>query len=130
MATHRVSRGRESQKFVADYLHSVFPEAESIAASLPGRDILKTPGWAIEVKATEKFSPTEFLAQADRNCGEDIPLVVYRPRGYGREKMAKWVVVMSLERVRSLIEYIQALEDVNARLANLPNSADPAPLRS
>lgn len=112
MATSRVRRGRESQVLLADYLRQQFPQAESLAASLPGKDIKNTPSWAIEVKATKDFNPTEFLKQAQANAGMDWPLAVYRPRGYGPEKMDAWVAMMPLRYMRELVSYVQKLEAV------------------
>lgn len=110
MATARVSRGRASQQIAAEFLWPVFPEAEGIAASLPGRDILKTPGWAIEVKATREFNPTAFMKQAMANCGDDWAFSIYRPKGYGEAKVSEWIALTTLGEMRHLIARIQELE--------------------
>lgn len=41
-------------------------------------DLLGTPGIAIEAKRVEKINPTEFMAQAVKNCGNDLPVVITR----------------------------------------------------
>lgn len=41
-------------------------------------DLTGTPGIAIEAKRTEKFSPTEFMKQAVKNAGLDMPVVINR----------------------------------------------------
>lgn len=110
MATNRVSRGRKSQELAAIFLHPVFPDAAGIAASLPGRDILNTPGYAIEMKATKEFNPTTFLKQAAKNAGTDVPFAIYRPKGYGPEKVDQWVTMTTLGTMRGIIERIQQLE--------------------
>jgi hypothetical protein len=122
LATARVSRGRKSQQIAAEFLHPVFPEAEGIAASLPGRDILKTPGWAIEVKATKEFNPTAFMKQALANCGDDWAFSIYRPKGYGEAKVSEWIALTTLGEMRGLIDRIQQLE---ARVAELPDRTNP-----
>jgi hypothetical protein len=95
MTNGRVTRGRQTQNLAAAYLRGVFPDAESVAASLPGRDIKNTPGLSVEVKATTKGDLTGALRQAVRNGGDaEIPLVVWRPVGYGPERIADWVVAV------------------------------------
>lgn len=121
MANSRVQRGRASQQIAAEFLHPVFPLARGIAASLPGRDILETPGYAIEVKATKDFSPTAFMKQATKNSKGDWPFSIYRPRGYGPEKVELWVAMTTLGEMRGLIARIQELE---ARVAKLSDQSD------
>jgi hypothetical protein len=121
LATGRVSRGRKSQQIAADFLRPVFPEAEGIAASLPGRDILKTPDWAIEVKATKDFNPTAFMKQAMANGGDDWAFSIYRPKGYGEAKVSEWIALTTLGEMRGLIDHIQRLE---ARVAKLSDRTD------
>ena len=88
MTNSRVSRGRKTQQIAAEYLQSVFPNAESLAASLPGKDIKNTEGWAFEVKARRGFSPAEWLKQAKKNAIADVPVVIMRPDGYGEARIA------------------------------------------
>lgn len=112
MATARVSRGRKSQQIAADYLKPVFPDAASIAASLPGKDILNTEGWAFEVKARRGFSPAEWLKQAKKNAVADVPVVIMRPDGYGEAKVADWITFLSLEDFRYMLLDLQCLSRV------------------
>ena len=121
MPTSRVSRGRKSQDIAATFLHPVFPEARGIAASLKGRDILETPGFSIEMKATKEFSPTAFLRQAAKSANGDVPFAIYRPRGYGPEKVDQWVAMTTLGTMREIIERIQQLEQ---QLSSLSDRSD------
>lgn len=123
MATNRarVSRGRKSQEIAADFLRTVFPRARGIAASLPGRDILETPGWALEVKATKDFNPTTFMKQAMANSGDDWAFSIYRPKGYGEAKVSEWIALTTLGEMRGIIDHIQQLE---ARVAELELQAE------
>lgn len=41
-------------------------------------DLIGTPGIAIEAKRVEKINLTEFMAQAVKNCGNDLPVVITR----------------------------------------------------
>lgn len=104
MATSRVTRGRHSQKLLAQWLvgHG-WAGAESVPASLPGRDILGTPGLAIEVKATKVADLPGAMRQAVKNAKGDLAVVVYRPAGYGPERMADWLCVFSLRDATELL---------------------------
>lgn len=107
----RVSRGRKTQVIAADYLKPVFPEAESLAASLPGKDIKNTPNWACEVKARREFKPTEWAKQmSERDRDDEWSICIMRPDGYGPERVQKWLTFMLFEDMRALIGYVQRLE--------------------
>ena len=41
-------------------------------------DLIGTPGIAIEAKRVEKINLTEFMTQAVKNCGNDLPVVITR----------------------------------------------------
>lgn len=98
MTNGRVTRGRQTQVLAANYLKIIFPDAESVAASLPGRDIKNTPGLSVEVKATTKGDLTGALRQAARNGDEfDKPFVIYRPVGYGPERIHDWLVAVRFQ---------------------------------
>jgi hypothetical protein len=105
MATHRVSRGRISQVWVADLVAERLGfDATSNPASLPGKDILGTPGLSIEVKATGEFDMLAALRQAEANAEEgDVPMAVYRPRGYGEEKLDYWPLIIRLSDMLALL---------------------------
>lgn len=86
----------------------LFPEAEAVAASLPGKDIKNTPGWSVEVKARRGFDPVAALRQAQSNAGwTEIPVVVIRPNGVGEANIRKWIVCMYLDDFEYLAEAIQ-----------------------
>ena len=110
MTSSRVSRGRKTQQIAAEYLQSVFPNAESLAASLPGKDIKNTPGWAFEVKARRGFSPAEWLKQAKKNAIADVPVVIMRPDGYGEARIADWITFLSLEDFRYILLDLQRMD--------------------
>lgn len=97
MASARVQRGRQTEEMVAQYLReSGLVHAERRPASLPGSDIMGLPGVDIEVKATRDFSPTAWLAQQRaRAKDDDLSVVIYRPNGYGPDKIHLWPAIMS-----------------------------------
>lgn len=105
MPTARVSRGRATQEMVAQWFrdHGA-PNAKSRPASLPGTDVYDVPGLAIEVKARADESITTWLKQAVKNAGGDLPFVVYRPNGYGPERINEWPVILRLEDFTELLQ--------------------------
>lgn len=98
-----MSRGRESQVFAANYLKPVFPDAESLAASLPGKDIKNTGEWAFEVKARRAFNPAEWSRQASKYDDGKWHACIMRPDGYGEAKVGQWLVFMTFEEFRTLL---------------------------
>lgn len=99
----RVMRGRKTQQLVAEWFRrNGWPKAESRAASLPGIDIMHMPGLAPEVKATPG-DVTGALSQAVRNGKGDLPFVVWRPNGYGPERIKDWPVVIRLDDFTGLL---------------------------
>ena len=105
MANARVSRGRRTQEMVAEWFRNHgWHQAKSRPASLPGVDIYDMPGLAPEVKATAGQDFTGALRQARANADGDIPFVIYRPKGYGPEKIGQWLVVFDLETATYLLK--------------------------
>lgn len=101
-------RGRKSQDYAAAYLNRVFPDAVSIAASLSGKDILNTPGWALEVKGRREFLPTQWSKQMTKNeLPDEYSACIMRPDGYGEAKVGEWLVFMTFKEFRDLIEELQ-----------------------
>jgi hypothetical protein len=111
---------------VADWFKKagVFPDASSNPASLSGKDILDTPGYACEVKARREFSPKEWAKQAAKNAADgELPFVVMRPDGLGEESVAQFLAFMTLDRFTWMVNRIQALElELNGILAELDDA--------
>lgn len=105
-----MSRGRDSQRIAAEYLKPIFPDAASIAASLPGKDILNTPGWSFEVKGRRDFKPTEWSKQASKYGTNEWHACIMRPDGYGEAKVGQWLVFMTFEEFRDLVERFRMYE--------------------
>lgn len=118
MTDSRVSRGRKTQVLVAEYWQEsgTFPDAVSIAASLPGKDILHTPGFSVEVKGRTRFNPLEWSRQAAKNAGTDVPVVVMRPNGLGEKSVGNFLAFMTLEKFTELVNRIHVLENLNEEL--------------
>jgi hypothetical protein len=111
MANGRVARGRASQGIIAEFLRSVWPRAESKAAFLPGVDIENTPGWRVEVKGTRDGTLTSAIKQCESHGGKGTPIVIWRPDGYGKERVGEWLVVMRLHEFRNIAYSTRPRED-------------------
>jgi hypothetical protein len=91
----RKARSRQTEKHAAAYLQYIFPQAEAVASSLSGKDILNTPGLAAEVKSRRDLDLTAWLRQAEKNASpEELPVVIHRPDGFGVESVDTWPVTM------------------------------------
>lgn len=91
----RIIRGRETQEILAEDLrHNGAPDAEAVPSARRGRDILKVPGLAIEVKARADFQPLKWIRQAVKNAKGDYPIVVFRCNGQGPQHVDEWPVIM------------------------------------
>jgi hypothetical protein len=78
------------------------PFADAVGAGQNGKDIKNMLGLAPEVKATPGDN-TGALKQAVKNRGNDLPFVVWRPNGYGPERIAEWPVFFTLEDATRLL---------------------------
>lgn len=104
MATARVRRGRTTQALVAQWFAARgWPQAESRAASLPGEDVLGMGDVSIEVKASSRFNLIAALRQSKTNANGKLPLVIYRPDGFGEAAISDWLVAMRLEDATHLL---------------------------
>jgi hypothetical protein len=106
VATRKVrhERALKTQALLANLLRERgYPHAESVGSGRPGRDVLNTPGISVEVKATAGTPTVEALKQAERAAADDVPMVVYRPPGFGPEKILDWPVTMRLSVVLELL---------------------------
>jgi len=105
-ATRR-RRGPETERWVCAYLKKIFPFASTKGGSSPGRDILNTTGFSIEVKARAGFNPLAWLKQAKKNsCEHEFSVVIFRPNGMGEAQVGSFGVIMTLSDFRDLVEAI------------------------
>lgn len=95
----RQNRGRESEFIVARLYQRYGAQfAEAIPKFLPGKDIKNVPSLAPEIKSAKDFQPLAWTRQAAKNAGlNEIPVVHYRPNGYGEAKINDWPVIMRTE---------------------------------
>lgn len=90
-------RGNRAPAWVADYLRAWFPNAEPTPNSRPGRDVLGTPGIAIEVKTGAEWRAT-WLKQAAKYASDgELAWLVYLPPGLGERQVRRAMVIVPLE---------------------------------
>lgn len=90
----RKHRGYATQALLAADLRDsgVFPYATDAGAGRQGKDILNTPGAAIEVKARAGFNPAADMRQAAANAADgETPIIVCRLNGQGPANIDAWV---------------------------------------
>ena len=101
MSTARVRRGRATQAIAAKFLNERgWPQAEPVEPFYPGRDLKHMGRLSVEIKATAASPFPSALAQAARHVkssiaeGTDLPVALWRPDGYGPERVAEWVLAL------------------------------------
>ena len=96
-------RWSETQHAAAAYLRDRgWPYAEPVGNGRPGADVTGTPGLSVEVKAlSDDRRPAAMLKQAAKRAG--LPVVIYRPPGYGPANVAEWPCILRLEDVANLL---------------------------
>lgn len=89
---------------MADYLRDIWPDCSPPEASMPGKDLRNTPGFAFEIKARSRFEPLAFVRQASKNALlDEKPLVVVRMTGQGEASIGSWLAFTPLLHMRDLI---------------------------
>jgi hypothetical protein len=103
-AQSRKHRGYATQRLLASWFRRRgHPFATAIGAGESGIDIRYMLGLAPEVKATSKGDLLAALRQATANRGKGLPFVIWRPNGYGPERIGQWVVALTLEDASKLL---------------------------
>lgn len=101
----RKTRSRETEKAVAEALRGLYPDANAVPSALPGKDILNTPGLAVEVKARRNLDLPAWCRQSAKNAADgELPVVVSRPDGFGPASIGQWPVIITMESFLWLLE--------------------------
>ena len=105
---HRKARGMQTQRIAAERLRPWFPYATPRGAGEAGTDLLHTPGFAIEIKATSRDPLQAALRQAAANAAPgELPVVLWRPNGLGPERAGEWVAALTLDTLTRVIGLLQ-----------------------
>ena len=93
----RKARGMRTQRVLAEYLIDKFPACYPAGAGESGKDIRRTPGYSIEIKARSRLDIKGGLKQAAANCDEgEAPVLIVRLNGQGEKNVDEWVVIQRL----------------------------------
>lgn len=101
--TTRKARARRTEQLVTVELRTLFPFAHQVSSAASGRDVLETPGIAVEIKARRGLDLPGWLRHARRNAGPDLPILVVRPDGMGETTVADWPATLRLEDLIALL---------------------------
>lgn len=108
MTNHRKARGIATQALIAEDLRNegIYPYATDAGSGRPGKDILNTPGAAIEVKARAGFEPVSSMKQAKKNAAEgETPIVVCRMNGQGPAHIDEWIAFMPWSEMKEYLRW-------------------------
>lgn len=93
----RITRGRATAQAAAAWFRdNGWPYATAKTGADTGQDIDNMPGLSGEVKATDSMPLLAALRQAKRNAGGALPFVLWRPNGYGPERIGEWVMAFTV----------------------------------
>jgi hypothetical protein len=90
-------RGNRAPGWVAEYLRPWFPTAEATPNSRKGRDLLGTPGIAIEVKTGAEWRAAWLKQAAGYAADGELAWLVYLPPGLGERSVNRAMVIVPLE---------------------------------
>lgn len=95
----RRQRGRDSEKYVADYLvRQGFITAHVTSMAASGSDVLGIDGVDFEVKARAGIPISETMAQLKRRRKETgLGVGVLRMNGQGEKVVGDWVAILTFD---------------------------------
>lgn len=97
------NRGNRAPHWVAAYLRPWWPDIEPTPNSRKGRDLLGTPGTAIEIKTGAEWRSAWLKQAAGYADDGEVPLLVYLPPGLGEKHVADSMAIMPLRVVMPLL---------------------------
>jgi hypothetical protein len=97
------NRGNRAPHWVAAYLRPWWPSAEPTPNGRPGRDILGTPGAAIEIKTGVEWRHA-WLKQAASYAGDgEVAILLYLPPGVGEKHVGEAMTILPLRVIMPLL---------------------------
>ena len=117
--TNSRRKGAEGERDAAHALTEVYGcpcrRGQQFAGGPDSPDVLGVPGLHFEVKRTEKFSIYKAMAQAIRDAGDRVPVVLHRNNG------GEWLHVMRLADTRNYLDAAVAAIDGEPTTADAVN---------
>jgi hypothetical protein len=98
------AKGKRAAAWVAAYLRRWYPSAETPpSSSSSGRDVLGTPGLAVEVKTGARWSHKWIAQAAGYAEASEVYVVVYLPPGCGERSVADALAVLPVRCLMPLL---------------------------
>lgn len=95
---------RELAKVIAELFGITARRGQQFSGSPDSPDVVAWPGVHIECKRTEALRLYPAMAQAERDCGDKVPVVIHR------RSRDSWMLTVRLDRLKDLIEAATAAE--------------------
>ena len=95
---------RELAKVIAELFGITARRGQQFSGSPDSPDVVAWPGVHIECKRTEALRLYPAMAQAERDCGDKVPVVIHR------RSRDSWMLTVRLDRLNDLIEAATAAE--------------------
>jgi hypothetical protein len=89
-------KGNRAPSWVADYVQPWWPSAEATPNSRAGRDLLGTPGVAMEVKTGAEWRSAWLKQAAKYAASGELAWLIWIPPGCGEAQVASAMVVIPL----------------------------------
>lgn len=95
---------RELAKVIAELFGITARRGQQFSGSPDSPDVVAWPGVHIECKRTEALRLYPAMAQAERDCGDKVPVVIHR------RSRDSWMLTVRLDRLKDLIDAATAAE--------------------
>ena len=98
------AKGKRAAAWVAAYLRGWYPSAETPrSSSSPGRDVLGTPGLAVEVKTGAQWRHKWIEQAAGYAALGEVAVIIYLPPGCGERSVGNALAVLPLRCLMPLL---------------------------
>jgi len=105
--TNSRAKGAAGERELAKVMREMFGikdarRGQQRSGSPDSPDVFSWPGVHIECKRTEKLQLYPAMAQAERDCGDKVPVVIHR------RSRDSWMLTVRLDRLQNLIDAMNA----------------------
>ena len=102
------AKGADAERELAKVISELFGisarRGQQFSGSPDSPDVVAWPGVHIECKRTEKLQLYPAMEQAERECGDKVPVVIHR------RSRDSWMLTVRLDRLKDLIDAATAAE--------------------
>lgn len=106
-------KGTLAESAVADYLKKEFPSVERrvLGGAKDKGDLSNVPNSVIEIKNQKTYKFHEWLKETEQerlNAGEDLGILIVKPKGIGVSRVDDWWAVVPLATMIKLLKAYDA----------------------